>query len=86
LSLLLVPTMANDGVDYSHLPTVSLEEIYEASKTAIEVLLRLHGLDEAPEDCAHVFYDELDRVMSILGLREAMVSPYEISDGQERSA
>lgn len=75
-----------DGVDYTHLPKVSLDEVYEASKIAIEALLRLHGLDEAPEDCAHVFYDELDRVLNILGLREAMVSPWETPLEAEESA
>jgi len=78
--------MASDGVDYTHLPRITLEEVHEASKTAIEVLLRLHGLDEAPEDCAHAFYDELDRIMNILGLREAMVSPWEAPDEAEKSA
>lgn len=75
-----------DGVDYTSLPKVSLEESYEAAKTCIEVLLRLHGLDEAPEDCAHVFYDELFRVMEILGLRSAMVLPYEASEAQSETA
>lgn len=75
-----------DGVDYTHLPRISLEEVYEATLIAIEALLRLHGLDEAPEDCAHVFYDELDRVLHILGLREAMVSPWEAPEAAEESA
>lgn len=75
-----------DGVDYVALQKVSLEEAYEASKTAVEVLLRLHGLDEAPEDSAHVFYDELDRVLNMLGLRERMVLPWEAPQEQVETA
>lgn len=75
-----------DGVDYVALQKVSLEEVYEASKQAVEALLRLHDLEEAPEDSAHVFYDELDRVLNMLGLREYMVVPWEPPQEQVESA
>lgn len=81
--------MANrpgDGVDYTGLHQPSLEEVYEASKTAIETLMRLHGLEEPPEDCAHVFYDELYLVMSMLGLRVRMVVPWVPPQEQEETA
>lgn len=75
-----------DGVDYSGLKRISLEEVYSASKIAIETLMRLHGLEEMPDEDNDEFWDQLDRILAMLGLRNAMVSPYEAPIEQEATA